>query len=87
MTLTAEKIAKLTENKNGIAIRAINRYYRDQDESHLWPINNKFNATERAIRRIRRWNKISAYPINTNLQYCYALEQEISEIVNNESNW
>lgn len=33
---------------------AINRFFRDQDDSHLSPICGKFNATERAIRKVRR---------------------------------
>jgi hypothetical protein len=82
--LTAEQIADLTDDKDGIAnIRAINKLYRDQDESHLWPICNEFNATERAIRRIRNLNRAGAC-INPGLEYCYALDGEISQIVNRE---
>jgi hypothetical protein len=33
---------------------AINRHFRAQDESHLYPISGRFNATERAIRKVRR---------------------------------
>ena len=33
---------------------AINRHFRAQDESHLYPICGRFNATERAIRKVRR---------------------------------
>lgn len=33
---------------------AINRHFRAQDESHLYPFCGRFNATERAIRRVRR---------------------------------
>lgn len=33
---------------------AINRHFRVQDESHLYPICGRFNATERAIRKVRR---------------------------------
>ena len=83
--LTAEEIAVMTDEKEGLAnIRAINKLYRDQDKSHLYPISNKFNATERAIRRIRKWNKESGYNINPGLEYCYALDAEISQIVNGE---
>ena len=79
---TAEQIAASTDDKDGLAnIRAINKLYRDQDESHLWPINGEFNATERAIRRIRELNRIGAC-INPGLEYCYALEGELSQIVN-----
>ena len=81
---TAEEIAELTNDKDGIAnIRAINKLYRAQDASHLYPISNKFNATERAIRRIHNFNRAGAC-INPGLEYCYALDGEISQIVNGE---
>jgi len=39
--LTAEQIAEKTDCKDGIAnIRAINKLYRQQDNSHLYPVNN-----------------------------------------------
>jgi hypothetical protein len=77
--LTAEQIAKRTNDKEGIAnIRAINKLYRMQDDSHLYPTNGRFNATERAIRRVRRIG-LAVY----GLEYCYALETEMSNIVNN----
>ena len=76
--LTAEKIAELTNDLDGIAnIRAINKLYREQDESSLWPINGAFNATERAIRRVRKMG----YAIY-GLEYAYALDYEMSAIVN-----
>jgi hypothetical protein len=79
MILVAEQIAAQTDHLNGLAnIRAINKLYRQQDESHLYPVNGKFNATERAIRRVRKMG----YAIY-GLEYCYALDGEISNIVNN----
>ena len=76
--LTAEQIADKTDSTNEIAnIRAINKFYRMQDESNLYPVNGKFNVTERAIRRVRRLG-MAIY----GLEYCYALEHEISDIVN-----
>ena len=84
--LTAEQIAEKTENKEGIAnIRAINKLYRDQDESHLWPIRNKFNVTDRAIRKARNFQKAAGGVYG--LEYCYLIDHIISEIVNNENNW
>ena len=78
--LTAEKIAELTDHKDGIAnIRAINRLYRAQDESHLWPVRGRFNVTERAIRKARKFD----CPVY-GLEYCYMLEGIISQIVNGE---
>lgn len=74
----AEQIADAAERFSGRAnIAAINREFRAMDESHLWPVSNRFNATERAIRRIRR-SGMSVY----GLEYALALEWTISEIVN-----
>jgi len=84
--LTAEQIAAHADDKDGVSnVRAINRLFREQDESHLFPINGRFNVTERAIRRVRtlaRHNGALA-----GLEYAYAIDWEISEIVNDEKNW
>ena len=69
---------KLDEIENGTT-RQINAYFRANDESHKWPICNKFDATERAIRRLR---KTGLY--NGGLAYFLALDAELSTIVNNE---
>jgi len=83
MYRTAEEIAKETDHKEGLAnIRAINKLYRAQDESHLWPIHNDFNLTERAIRRVRKYS--AACGAIYGLEYCYALENAMSRIVNQE---
>jgi hypothetical protein len=69
------------KNVNDMSIRQINAYFRENDESHLWPICGRFNATERAIRRIRRLRQqgLCVYP---GLEYYLTLEREISDIVN-----
>jgi hypothetical protein len=78
--LTPEQIADRADRFNGRAnIAAINRLFRRQDESHLWPIRNRFNATERAIRRLRR----DGYYCG-GFEYAYALDSEISRIVNSD---
>ena len=83
MIKTAEQIAVETDDKNGLAnIRAINKAYRAQDDSHLWPINNRFNATERAIRQARKLQRESGAIYG--LEYCYLLDSLISTIVNSE---
>ena len=69
-------MSKLDKIMNGTT-RQINAYFRANDESHKWPICNQFDATERAIRRLR---KTGMY--NGGLEYFYALDAEISEIVN-----
>jgi hypothetical protein len=79
---TAEEIARQTEHLNGLAnIRAINKIYRAQDESHLWPVSSRFNATDRAIGRVSRFSRQAGAIYG--LEYCYSIEQQLSEIVNN----
>jgi hypothetical protein len=80
--LTPYEIADMAEDLDGMAnIRRINSLFRKQDESHLYPICGRFNATERAIRRIRKAQADGAC-INPGLEYALALDAEISEIVN-----
>lgn len=76
--MNIEKLAARTDHLDGRAnIAAINRAFRDADESHLYPINGSFNATERAIRRVRRLGLVTG-----GYEYCAVLESTISEIVN-----
>jgi len=71
---------------NEMSIREINRHFRNEDESDKWPICGKFNVTERAIRRIRRWREYCGN-CEGGLEYYLAMEHEISDIVNDERNW
>ena len=71
-------MTSLEQIENG-SIRQINAYFRANDESHKWPICGKFDATERAIRRLR---KLGMYP-NGGAEYFLALDSEISRVVNN----
>lgn len=78
---TAEEIAELAEEKEGIAnIRTINKFYREQDQSGLYPINGAFNATERAIRKAREVQKHTGSVYG--LEYCYLVETTLGLIVN-----
>ena len=82
--LTAEKIAELTDDLNGIEnIKAINKLYRQQDESNLWPVSGKFNLTERCFRKAREFQRASGAVYG--LEYCYLIENIMSEIVNNSN--
>jgi|TARA_R110000824_G_scaffold169383_6_gene346501 hypothetical protein len=54
---------------------------RAEDESHRWPICNKFNATDRAIRRLNK-AQADGLVIESPLEYYAALDAEISRIVN-----
>lgn len=65
----------------GMSKRAINKHFRTTDESKLWPICGKFNATERAIRRVRRFQAQTGTSIE-GLEYWLALESELSNIIN-----
>ena len=81
---TAEQIAALAEHlPPAQALRRINNFFRRQDESSLFPLRGVFNATERAIRRLRRQRAAGA-EINIGLEYALALEAEISSIVNSQ---
>ena len=64
-----------------MSIRQINAHFRKNDDSHLWPIRGRFNATERAIRRIRNRRR-EGLCVNSGYEYYLTLENEISEIVN-----
>ena len=66
---------------NEMSIREINRHFRNEDESDMFPICGKFNVTERAIRKVRKQG------LNGGLEYYLALEAEIGRIVNDERNW
>lgn len=68
------------EQVQDMPIRQINALFRAQDESHLFPVNNRFNATERAIRRLQRLRR--ECPIAPGVEYALALDEEISRIVN-----
>ena len=44
--------------------------FRQRDESHLWPIKGKFNVTNRAIRRLIKFERESGmYMIGLELIY------------------
>jgi len=73
------KTDKLSEIENGTK-RQINAYFRANDCSHRWPICNKFDVTERAIRRLRRESHECLAA--GGLEYFLALDAEISLIVN-----
>ena len=81
--LTPEQIAEYTDDLNGLAnIRAINKLYREQDESYLWPINNRFNVTERAIRKARQFQRDAGAVYG--LEYSLLLDSIMSNIVNSQ---
>jgi hypothetical protein len=81
--LTPYQIADRASGLEGTAnIAMINRLFARQDDSNLWPINGRFNVTQRAIRRLRRLR--AEVEINPGLEYALALDDEIGRIVNGE---
>jgi hypothetical protein len=62
-------------------LRAVNRLMRDRDDSALWPICSRFNATDRAIRWYSRRYFAANGPCSA-LEYALGLESKISEYVN-----
>lgn len=59
---------------------AIDRHFRAQDESHLYPICGRFNATERAIRKVRREFAECGIPC-TGIEYAQAIDATLDRIV------
>jgi hypothetical protein len=57
------------------------KLFRDNDESHLWPVNGNFNATERAIRQLKKFEKDGGYYLN-GLELILFLDDRLSQIVN-----
>ena len=63
-----------------MSIREVNKLFREHDESHLLPICGEFNATERAIRRLRKF--LRGHGSTGGIEYACMLDAEISNIVN-----
>ena len=60
--------------------RKIYAYFRANDESDKFPILGKFNATEKAINRLRKFERQAG--ALSPLEIIYFIENQISEIVN-----
>jgi hypothetical protein len=63
---------------------AINRHFRAEDESHLYPVCGRFNATERAIRKVRREFAECGIPC-TGLEYAVAIDATLDSIISDLS--
>jgi len=86
MILTAEQIVSQSETDTNLGTRKnINKLFRQQDDSHLWPVSGKFNVTERAIRRANKMERANG--TMSPLEYALFLEEETSRIVNDSNNW
>lgn len=58
-----------------------NAFMLRRDDSHLWPISGKFNATKRCIRRLRYLMRMGLV-VDSPLEYTTILEDMISAVVN-----
>jgi hypothetical protein len=67
-------------------ITAVNREFRQNDQSHLWPICGKFSVAERAIRQARSYLNEGA-GCDSAEEYRALLDSLESTIVNDERNW
>lgn len=84
--LTAEQIVveseKIAQTDTNRAIRRqINKLFREQDSSKLYPIRNNFHATNRAIGRARRHERLSGVEMEP-LEYALFLDLQISSMGN-----
>ena len=73
------------EELSSMSVRQINKYLREVDESNKFPINGRFNVTERAIRKVQKLKK--EMEIHDGLEYYLAVTSEIRLMVNDERNW
>jgi len=79
---TKETIAENINNLyDGHRFKILN-HYRDIDESNLWPVCNNFNATQRAINRLYKFERESGQRLE-GLELCYFIDSQLSDIVNN----
>ena len=74
--LTGEEIAAMSRDRADV-----NRLFLAQDDSELWPICGKFNATKRAINRIRRLER-EGLVLDDLLAYALTIKQITGDIVN-----
>lgn len=62
-------------------IRTVNKEFRDCDDSHLWPINGRFNVTKRCINRLRHLRR-QGLVVDDIESYRAMLDELISLVVN-----
>lgn len=87
---TAEELNKVWRDEHTLqplermadwSMRKIHRVFRNCDDSSKWPINGKFNATERAIRRLAK-QRAGHEMVIDGYEYAMILDHEITMIVN-----
>lgn len=82
--LTAEQINNQTSHIESpeAQVEAMKAIFLEKDDSSLYPINGRFNATERAFNNIALLEEANG-PLY-GLEFALSVEHEISEIVNAE---
>lgn len=82
MNLTAEQIDANTQDIDCPVeqVTAMKALFAEQDQSHLYPINGKFNATEMAFSQVEQLEECNGALYG--LEFAYAVETALSEIVN-----
>lgn len=65
-------------------LRKLNRLLRQRDDSSLWPICGRFNATDRAIRWYSRRYFAANGPCSA-YEYVLGVEAKVSEYVNSQN--
>lgn len=83
-----EPIENLIDFAKPFSVRYVNKIFRNVEKSQnaLWPVRNRFNLAERAIRKAKRLINDDMI-VNSNLEYILLLDQIAGEIVNNPKNW
>ena len=56
-------------------------HYRSIDQSNLWPVNNDFNATNRAINRLYKFEREYGQRLE-GLELCLFIDNQLNDIVN-----
>tara|TARA_Y100001936_G_scaffold250315_1_gene302779 strand:- start:1106 stop:1360 length:255 start_codon:yes stop_codon:yes gene_type:complete len=81
---TAEQIDNQTRHIESpdAQVEAMKAIFLEQDDSSRFPINGRFNATERAFANIEALEEANG-PLY-GLEFSLSVEREISEIVNAE---
>lgn len=65
----------------GSTLRKVNKLLRARDDSHLYPINGRYNATDRAIKYYSRVI-VPGCGVVSVLEYALSIEGIISNYVN-----
>jgi hypothetical protein len=79
--LKANNISLFESTSNTSILRCVNKILRSRDDSHLWPISGKYNATNRAIRYYSRIYFNNNGPCSV-YEYISGINQLISNYVN-----